>query len=80
MLDENLTWRPHIDMVSNKMSKVIGMLNRLKHIYPKEALLAIYNSLLVSHINYGLLLWGTKTGKVHKIKKRPCALSHAVNI
>ena len=30
---ENLTWKCHINiMVSNKLSKVIGIFNRLKHV------------------------------------------------
>ena len=31
--------------LTNKLSKVIGILNRLKHIYPQKALLSIYNAL-----------------------------------
>ena len=29
MLNETLSWKSHIDMVSNKISKVIGILYRL---------------------------------------------------
>ena len=46
MFDEHLTWKNHITMITNKLSKVIGILNRLKHIYPQQALLSIiYNAL-----------------------------------
>ena len=70
ILDENLTWRNHIDMVTNKLSKVIGILNRLKYVYPEQALLSIYNSLFISHVNYGLLLWGTKLDTIYKLQKK----------
>lgn len=70
MLDENLTWKVHNLMVSNKLSKIIGILYRLKNIYPKQALMHIYNSLFLSHINYGLLLWGTELDKVTKLQKK----------
>ena len=30
MFDEHLTWKNHITMITNKLSKVIGILNRLK--------------------------------------------------
>ena len=70
MLDTNLTMKHHIHMVASKLSKVCGKLNRLKYIYPQQALLFIYNSLFVSHMNYGLLLWGTDLDKVHKLQKR----------
>ena len=45
MLDEHLTWKNHITMITNKLSKVIGILNRLKNIYPQQVLLSIYNAL-----------------------------------
>ena len=45
MFDEHLTWTNHITMITNKLSKVIGILNRLKNIYPQQALLSIYNAL-----------------------------------
>ena len=50
MFDEHLTWKNHITMITNKLSKVIGILNRLKQIYPQQALLSIYNALFVSHM------------------------------
>ena len=35
VFDEHLTWKNHITMITNKLSKVIGILNRLKNIYPQ---------------------------------------------
>ena len=43
--DEHLTWKIHITMVTNKLTQVIGIINRLKNIYPQQALLSIYNAL-----------------------------------
>ena len=54
MLNETLSWKSHIAMVSNKISKVIGILYRLKHVFPEYVLFTLYNSLIVSYINYGL--------------------------
>ena len=67
MFDEHLTWKNHIIMVTNKLSKFIGILNRLKNIYPQQALLSIYNALFLSHMTYGLLLWGNQVKKVSKL-------------
>ena len=50
LFDENLTWECHINMVTNKFSKVIGILNRLNYVYPQNALLSIYHSLFTSHL------------------------------
>ena len=49
----------HVEMVTNKLSKITEILNKLKFIYPQNIILTIYNSLFVSHINYGSLVWGT---------------------
>ena len=48
MLDENLTWKSHIEMVGKKISKVTGILYRLKNIFPENVLFVLYNSLIVS--------------------------------
>ena len=73
MLDENLTWKSQIEMVGKKISKVTGILYRLKNIFPENVLFVLYNSLIVSYINYRLLLWGIH---VHKFlqKKKLCVL------
>ena len=56
----------------NKLLKVIGIFNRLKHVYPQNALLSIYHSLFATHLNYGLLLWGTHVNRVSKLQKKTC--------
>ena len=57
-------------MVTNKLAKVIGILSRLKLVYPQNALISIYHSLFASHMNYGLLLWGTQVNRVSKLQKK----------
>ena len=69
-MDNNLSWQDHIQMVSNKLSKVISIFNRLKHLYPQQTLLTIYKTLFMSHIHYGLLLWGVKIENICKIQKK----------
>ena len=46
-------------MITIKLSKVVRIINKLKYVYPKAALMTLYTSLFLSLINYGLLLWGT---------------------
>ena len=69
-----LTWKNHITMITNTLSKVIGILNRLKDIYPQQALLSIYNALFLSHMTYGLLLWGNQVVQVSKLQKKSIRL------
>ena len=55
MLDADMSWKTHVAMVRNKLSR--GILHRLKYIYPQNILIALYKSIFVLHINYGSLLW-----------------------
>ena len=57
-LDENLSWKNPTKMGGNKISIVLGVLFRLKLVFPKEILLTLYNTLIFLYINYGLLVWG----------------------
>ena len=58
-INKHLTWTSHINILSAKNSKTSGILNSLKHFLPTDILRTIYNSLIVCHLNYGILLWGT---------------------
>ena len=53
-LDEGLTWKNHIDLIKNEISKTIGVFYRLTKMFPKEFLVTLYNSLIASHLNYGI--------------------------
>ena len=55
-----LKWQKHIDYISKKLCKAIGVMFRLKHIYPEAVLLIIYQSIINAHFTYGLLVWGSK--------------------
>ena len=70
LIDKHLTWKNHINFISKKISKSIGMMCRLKHFLPKHILLTIYNSLILPHINYGILLWGYKADKLSNLQKK----------
>ena len=52
VLDETLSWKNHITMITNKLSRINGVLHRLKFIFPKNVLLTIYKLLFMPHINY----------------------------
>ena len=68
-IDQNITWKPHVTKTAIKISRVIGVLNKLKHIFPQHILLTIYNSLIQPHLIYGLYLWGLNCKRL-KICKR----------
>lgn len=69
-LNENLNWKSHIDKISNKISRSIGILNRMKYFLPLEPKLTIYNSLILSYLNFGILAWGYQCERILKLQKK----------
>ena len=55
---ETLEWTRHIDKVANKISRTLGILNKLKHVLLIYTLKTMYSALIVPHFNYNILLWG----------------------
>ena len=59
IIDNKLTWKHHIQHITNKVSKSIAILRLLRHKFPKHILKTIYMSLIFSYINYCNLIWGS---------------------
>ena len=58
LIDDCLTWKNHIDCVSKTISRNIGVMNKLKHFVPTRILHALYCTLVLPYLNYGILIWG----------------------
>ena len=60
LIDNHLTWKPHIDSdyVTTKISKTIRVIARLWHFVPQSTLLNLYRSLIFPYLSYGLIAWG----------------------
>jgi hypothetical protein len=58
LIDSNLTWKSHIDYISLKISRIIGIITRLRHFVPKQTLLRIYSGLINPYLTYGISVWG----------------------
>ena len=67
LFDENLTWKNHINLIENKMSKSLGILHRAKFLFNQKSRKNGYISFIHSYINYGNIAWG-RTSKT-KLKK-----------
>ena len=65
-----LNWNSHINKITNKISKTVGILNKLRSFLPSGVLQTIYNTLILPHMTYGILAWGRHTSATHKIQKR----------
>ena len=63
-------WRPHLNSIRPKIARVIGLLRKLKYTLPAQVLRSIYNTLILPHMQYALLAWGTKCHKIELLQKK----------
>ena len=76
-LDEQLSFDVHIDSLCKKISKRIGILNRIKAYLPRAERILYYNSLISPLILYCSVIWTSccshdNINKIFKLQKR-CA-------
>ena len=64
IIDNNLSWKYHIDNIASKISKAIGIIARLRHFVPSQTLSNIYQCLINLYLNYGINVWG-RASKIH---------------
>ena len=69
-LNHNLKWNKHISHVSLNITKITGLMHKLKLEFTASILKSIYNTRLLPHINYCILTWGSLIDKLHKLQKR----------
>ena len=57
VVDENLTWDDHINYISVKIRRNIGLLKRMRLTVPRESLVLLYKTLIEPYFRYcmGLL-------------------------
>ena len=58
IIDNKLTWKLHIENLKSKLSKIIGVLYRIRYFLNKQSLNLILHSLILSKIKYGLMCYG----------------------
>ena len=69
-ISHDLKWKTHIQTMSQKLSKITGILHRLKEEYPSSILKSIYNTLMLPHLNYCILSWGFQCQEIYLLQKR----------
>ena len=69
-IDQHLNWKAHIQKCSNKISRTLGVTNHLKRYLPTKVLRVLYNSLILPHLQYTILSWGSTLSRLSKLQKR----------
>ena len=77
VINEFLTWDDHISKILIAISRCIGIIFKLKHYLPLQILIIIYNSILLPHITYCNVVWGTfksKNNQIYLMQKKAIRL------
>ena len=83
IIDENLTWKNHIEVVENKISNYIGVLYRASHLPDFKNPLKIYFSFIHIYISYANIAWAssfkTKPQGILKKQKHAARITFPAN-
>ena len=58
-INENLSWKQRIDIVSSKISKSIGILYKSRNVSSKHCLKQLYFSFIHNYVNYAYIAWAS---------------------
>ena len=64
-----MTWKTHVKKIACKIACTVGTMKRIKKFMPQKVMRLIYNSLVLPHITYGIILWGHKLKRINKLQK-----------
>ena len=74
IIDNILKWKYHIDYISKKIAKGIGVIIKARKVFDKTTLLSIYNALILPYIGYCIHIWGnayqTHLPKLHVLQNK----------
>lgn len=82
IFNEYLCWDETVQQISNKLSKVVGVIYKYRNMIPTSVMLLIYKSLFYTYYNYCFLVWGNTTATnlkiIHTLQKKAIrGLCHA---
>ena len=58
VIDNKLSWEPHVNALTKKLQCCTGQLNRIYSFVPAEMYKSLYHTLFESHLSYGITVWG----------------------
>ena len=74
LIDEKLTWKPHVKCLLGKISRVAGIMSKIKNTMTTQSLKMIYYGLIYPFIHYGIVFWATvakrEFDKIFRIQKK----------
>ena len=70
-LDDNLSWSSHIQKLIIKIGRNSNLIKYNKNTMPRDTKSLIYHSPVLSHVQYGIILWGNSAtlSQINRIQK-----------
>ena len=75
-----MNWGSHSVKIANKIGHTLGVMNCLKRYLPLSALKIMYDSLILSHIQFGVTRWDSNGIDLLNYKKERFVSLQTVNI
>ena len=70
IIDNKLNFKEHVNTISSRISRSIGVIRRINNQLTNSVLLKLYYSLIYSHMTYGILAWGNSSNfNVNRISR-----------
>ena len=73
-IDQHLTWKTHVNFITAKISKSVGLLYKAKYYLPSKSLLTLYYALVYPYLTYCNLIWAstyvTNLQRIYLLQKR----------
>lgn len=74
VIDERMSWEPHLDNLASKLNSCIVTIKRIRNCIPRSEYMKLYNALFMPHLTYCISSWGGvpdyKLSRIFAIQKR----------
>ena len=78
LIDSHLNWSYHINQLSSKLSRAIGMIARIRHYVSEGTLRSIYFGIFASLLQYGAQIFGQVDNK--HFRRLECLQNKAIRL
>ena len=76
MVDDKLVWGQHVDYISSKITRNIGIFKRIRRFISQESLLLLYHTLIEPYFRYCSIVCGqcgeTLKDKLQILQRQSC--------
>jgi len=83
IIDDRMSWKPHILSISSTVAKNSGIMKRIRSKIDARATLLLYDTLILPHLNYCNIIWASsfrsQLCKIYRLQKKAIRLVFRAN-